>query len=198
LLGQNTNAKYHCEQTRLRFQLATLERDKNTLEVYLRQYEQCWQDKRALEAMIWQTPAVFLAIDGVVLAGLMSQGFPFVGATGSVRLVRLATYSVTLLFAAALSAVGTVQLRKHRLFCKARVDDLRWIELNLQRMADYYLVQFKTSAAIQDIARYPDIDRNWIDRQSAYNWLFALSSSVTVLLIVSIVTLLLLALANWI
>ena len=163
--------------------MATKRRDKNTLEVYLRQYEQCWEDKRALEAMIWQTPAVFLAIVAVLLAGLISRGFPSVDGYGSARLVTVVTYSAALLFAFAVSSVGTVQMRKHRLFCFARVDDLRFIESNLRSLADVHLVQFTTKAITRD-KRYPDIKGKWLDRRSAYNWLFALSLTVTVLLLV--------------
>jgi len=163
--------------------LATQERDKNTLEVYLRQYEVCWEDKRALEAMIWQTPAVFLAIVAVLLAGLVSRGFPGVAGYGSARLTTVVTYSAVLFLAFAVSIVGTVQMRKHRLFCFARVHDLRLIESTLCSMADVHKVQFTTKATIQD-KRYSDISRSWIDRRSAYNWLFALSLTVTVLLLV--------------
>ena len=181
--------------------MAATERNKNSLEVYLRQYEQCWEDKRALEAMIWQTPAVFLAIVAVLLAGLISQGFPTLGGCGSARLAKLIVYSGALLLAFVASLVGTIQLSKHRMFCKARVDDLRMIESSLRTMARVHLVQFRTDQIMED-KRYPDIKgnriENWINRRRAYNWLFALSIGVELPLLVGFVAWAIAAYLNWV
>jgi hypothetical protein len=144
--------------------------------------------------MIWQTPAVFLAIIGVLLAGLTSIGFPRVQGDG----VKLGFYLIVLAFAFAVSWVGTVQLRKHKLFSDARVHDLRWLTSLLQAMGDVYTPQFITWVAIRDVQRYPEISRKWIDRQSAYRWLFGLSSTVTVLLGLSLIILPILAYLNWV
>jgi hypothetical protein len=161
--------------------LAAQQSDKE-LQVYISQYEQCWEDKRALEAMIWQTPAVFLAIDAVLLAGLISQGFPSVGGSGSAHTAKLVAYCVALLLAFFVSLVGTVQISKHRLFAIARVDDLRSIEYNFRTVAgvDAHLVQFITREIKQD-PRYEKMI-NLINNQSAYDWLFALCCGVTILL----------------
>lgn len=176
--------------------MAPQDHKKNTLEVYLRQYEQCWEDKRALEAMIWQTPAVFLAIVGVLLAGLISRGFPSVDGSGIARLTTVVTYSLTLFVALAVSSVGTVQLSKHRLWAVVRVDDLRSIEYELSKMADVYKAEFITKNLVQDKNRYPDVKRNWINEQSAYDWLFALSCIVTILLAILLVAFPILACLN--
>jgi hypothetical protein len=190
-LTRSASRKYRNEPIANRAQLANEERDRNTLGVYLKQYEQCWEDKRALEAMIWQTPAVFLAIVAVLLAGVITRGFPVADGYGTARLVTLVTFWLVLFLAFVVSGVGTVQLRKHRLWCMTRVDDLRFIEGNLRKMADVYHVQFITSDLIKNIANYPDIESNrtcidkQIDDESAYKWLFRLGIAITVVLLVA-------------
>jgi len=138
--------------------------------------------------MIWQTPTVFLAVVGVLLAGLISVGFPTVPSNAStgVTVLRYALYSVVLFFAFAISMVGTVQVRKHRMFCIARVDDMRHLETEFRRMSNsVWPIGFITREVIQRTDLYPDVDRRWIDRQSAYVGLFGLISIVTILLLVS-------------
>jgi hypothetical protein len=133
--------------------------------------------------MIWQTPTISLAIIAVILAALVSQKLTIVTSTTGNAIALLIIFG----FAFAVSLVGTIQLRKHRLFSNERVEDLYAIAGYLYGMSpQVYPVRYTTTQIKADWIRGPPARsppvRSYrrLDRLSAYDWLFGLMTLLTI------------------
>jgi hypothetical protein len=155
-----------------------LKRDDKRLEILLTQYRECWSDKRNYDQMIWQTPAVSLAIISILIGSLISNS------TNDI-VFFLGLPIILLAFLVAL--VGVVQLRKHRFSQIAACDHFDYVQnLLLHEAKDVLPILFKTSDILRyaekNDVRYPSIApdhrpsyRTWLDRRKAYEGLFFLN-----------------------
>ncbi|HMK83155.1 MAG TPA: hypothetical protein VK503_05525, partial [Candidatus Bathyarchaeia archaeon] len=150
--------------------MATQDQAQNTFELLLKQYEQCWADRRNYDSMIWHTPTISLTIIAVLLASVISQKFTIVPSRVANAFLVLIVFS----FAFAVSFVGTIQLKKQRFFADIRTAELRCIEYFWLRhyVPQYAGIVFRTSDVIGN--KIHDVKVGSLDRFRAFNWFYGL------------------------
>ena len=158
--------------------------EENLKDILLQQYAQCWEDKRNYDRMIWQTPAISLAIVAVIVAGLAGVRF----AKSPIEIL------IALAFGLSITFVGTIQLAKHRFFSIAATRYMQGIQDSIRDVSNGILVNQDREIVPNIAFRTEDLRTSgfdlptgwWYDR-IAYNWLMWLMWAVMIGLSFSIV-----------
>jgi hypothetical protein len=157
--------------------------NENLKDVLLHLYDQCWEDKRNYDRMIWQTPAISLAIVAVIAAGLAGT-----------RITKAPVeVLVALVFGLSVTVVGIVQLKKHRFFSIAATGYLQRIQDSIRDMKNGILSERERNIVPNIVFRTQelsesgiDVPKGWLAERIAYNWLFGLMYAVMIGLTVAI------------
>ena len=137
--------------------------NKNKFTFLLRQYSEALSYLRHLDSLVWQIPALSMAINSLLLDQYLKAEYY--------------EHRLFILFAALLfTFVFSVALRKHRFSSYARHDDFKWYE---KKLIEYFpneemrKIAIKTEDVYKDEINYPPpITRNWWTRRKAYTWLW--------------------------
>jgi hypothetical protein len=114
-------------------------------EILLLQYRECLSFIRNYNSAIWQIPSITVAINSFLIVVYL----------GYAKTVE--TRLIVLLIALAFTFVLTIQLKKHRFFQEASVDDFKWIQTELLKI-------FKETKTMREIKlRTEEI---WDDKES--------------------------------
>jgi len=143
------------------------------LEILLRQYSECFSDRRTQVTMVWQIPSITMAINTFI--GILYLGYAKENAVA--RLLILAA-------AVAFTFVALVALIKHRFFELARTRDVIWIQNELKKIeSDIREIKWRSEDIICDKKGYPDVPRHFISRISAYNCLRNMMFAMLIVLV---------------
>jgi len=143
------------------------------LEILLRQYSECFSDRRLHATIAWQVPSLTIAINTFL-------GVVYLGYAKEIAIARLLVLAVAILY----TLVAFVILNKNRFFETARVCDLMWLQEELKKIeSNIREIKWITRDIICDKIGYPDVPRDFISRISAYKCTITTMIAILIVLV---------------
>jgi hypothetical protein len=156
--------------------------NKQLIEVWVRQYAECWSDVRQYDNLVWQIPSVTTIIVGVLVAL----------SSASMLLTRIFLF----LIAFSLSFVMTIALYKHQFFRAYRFREIEKIEEALKSLGMPLIAkgarstpQIKDEMAKRIVVNMP---QGWFYDRTAYDWIRGYMHLLTAILVVGLIAMLIL------